>query len=380
MARPVALVVLALALVVAPVAQANRAGHADRALDEGIEQLVDGAGGPPGALVQVHTGGVTRVHRAGVANVATQRRWLTTDHMRIASVSKALSGAVTLSLVGSGKLHLDDTIGELVPGQPAAWSAVTLRQLLGHRSGLPDYSGTDAFLRDLTTDPLRHFTPLELLAYAAPEPLNFTPGTSYRYSNTDNIVAALMAEAVTHRSYERLLRERVYEPLGMYDTSLPSGNTLPTPFVHGYSPDAPGQPEDVSEAFGVSGAWASGGIVSTAADLGRFVRGYVGGRLFGPAVRREQRRFVPGASDPEGPGENGAGLALFRYRLPCGTVYGHTGSILGYTQLIAASSDGGRWATVSVNQQISPPSADPAVFQRLRHVFELASCAALARR
>ena len=129
-----------------------------------------------------------------------------------------------------------------------------------------------------------------------------------------------------------------------------------------------------------SGAWASGALVSTAADLGRFVRGYVSGRLFGRAVRREQRRFGPGSSDPIGPGQNSAGLALFRYRQPCGTVYGHTGNIPAYTQFIAASSDGRRSATVSINQQIDPPVGDPDAFRRLRHVFELAACAALAGR
>jgi D-alanyl-D-alanine carboxypeptidase len=379
-ARLLSLVAVALALAAPPVADARSAAHADKALDRGIEQLVEGPGGPPGAIVLVHRNGVTRAHRAGVANIASRRPWHGTDHMRIASVAKAFSGAVTLSLVESGKLHLDDTIGELIPGQPATWSGITLRQLLAHRSGLPDFSGTDAFLRDLTSDLLRHFTPLELLAYAAPEKLNFTPGTSYRYSNTDNIAAALMAEAVTHKPYEQLLRERVYKPLGLHATSLPSGNTLPRPLAHGYQPDPPGPPEDVSEVFGASGAWASGGIVSTAADLGRFVRGYVGGRLVGLAVRHEQRHFGPGTSDPIGPGENSAGLALFRYALPCGTVYGHTGNTLGYTQFIAASSDGRRSATVSINQQIAPPVGDAAAFRRLRHVFELASCAALAGR
>jgi D-alanyl-D-alanine carboxypeptidase len=329
----------------------------------------------------VYRHGVTSVHRAGVADVADRRPWRATDHMRIASVAKAFSGAVTLSLVRSGKLHLDDTIGKLLPGQPATWSEVTLRQLLAHRSGLPDYSESDAFLDAFRADLMRHFTPLELLAYAAPERLTFTPpGSSYRYSNTDNVAAALMAEAATGKSYEELLRQRVYRPLGLHETSLPSGAALPRPFAHGYQPDPPNPIADVSEAYGVSALWASGGIVSTAEDLSRFARGYVSGRLFGPAVRREQRRFGPGGSEPPGPGRNSAGLALFRYRTPCGTVYGHTGNAPGYTQFMAASSDGRRSATVSINQQINPTVGEPAAFARLRHVFELAACAALARR
>jgi D-alanyl-D-alanine carboxypeptidase len=300
--------------------------------------------------------------------------------MRIASVAKTFSGAVTLSLVQSGDLELDDTIGELLPGQPAAWSRITLRQLLGHTSGLPDFSATDAFLSAFSEDPMRRFRPAELLAFA-PDRLDFPPGSRYRYSNSDNIAAALMAEAATGRSYERLLRQRVYGPLGMRDTSLPSGSRLPRPFAHGYIAEPPGGPlEDVSEAFSASGAWASGGIVSTPADLTRFIRGYVGGRLFGARVQRAQRRMRPGDSEPRGPGINRAGLALFRYRTRCGVVFGHTGNIPGYTQFIAASADGRRSATVAINRQITASSGEPAAFARLRRTFAAAVCDALATR
>jgi D-alanyl-D-alanine carboxypeptidase len=354
--------------------------RADRALDNALERLVDGTGGPPGAISMIHRGGRTMTHTVGVGVVRPQRAWRPTDHMRIASVAKAFSGAVTLSLVRSGDLELDDTIGELLPGQPPAWSQITLRQLLGHTSGLPDFSTTGRFLEDFIEDIKRRFRPLELLAYAAAEPLEFTPGARYQYSNTDNIVAALMAEAATGRSYDRLLRERVYRPLGMRNTSLPLGTRLPRPFAHGYAPDPPGPLEDLSEAYSASGLWASGGIVSTPLDLMRFVRGYVGGRLFGGSVQRAQRRMRPGNSEPRGPGINRAGLALFRYRTRCGVVFGHTGNTPGYTQFIAASGDGRRSATVSINLQITAETRVPGVFARLRQAFQAAVCAALATR
>jgi D-alanyl-D-alanine carboxypeptidase len=359
-------------------ASAVPAAPADRALDAALQRLVGMDGGPPGAIAMIHRGGRTTAHTTGVGVITPRRVWRATDHMRIASVAKAFSGAVTLSLVQTGDLELDDTIGELLPGQPPAWSQVTLRQLLGHTSGLPDFSGTDAFLQAFTSDLMRRFMPLELLAYAAPEPLEFAPGTRYQYSNTDNIAAALMAEAATGRSYERLLRERVYRPLGMRNTSLPSGSRLPRPFAHGYDPDPPGPLADLSEAYGASGLWASGGIVSTPLDMTRFVRGYVGGRLFGGSVQRAQRRMRPGNSEPRGPGINRAGLALFRYRTRCGIVFGHTGNTPGYTQFIGASADGRRSATVAINQQITATKGEPAAFVRLRRTFAAAVCAALA--
>ena len=106
----------------------------------------------------------------------------------------------------------------------------------------------------------------------------------------------------------------------------------------------------MTTSFSMSGAGASGGIVSTPLDLGRFFRAYLRGDYFGPAEKRAQRRFVlSGASDPPGPGANSAGLALFHYRTRCGTVYGHTGSFLGYAQWAAARADGRRSATTTLN-------------------------------
>jgi D-alanyl-D-alanine carboxypeptidase len=117
---------------------------------------------------------------------------------------------------------------------------------------------------------------------------------------------------------------------------------------------------------------------STSSELARFIRGYVSGRLFGRALRRQQRRWVDGHSEPIGPGTNSAGLALFRYRLGCGTVYGHTGNFPGYTQFAAASSDGRRSATVSANTQLNQEMFSQPAFRALRRAFERAACAALA--
>ena len=138
-------------------------------------------------------------------------------------------------------------------------------------------------------------------------------------------------------------------------------------------------PEDVSELVAAGWAWASGGIVSTPTDLNAFVRGYVGGDLFGREAQRQQRRvFEGGGSEPPGPGKNSAGLALFRYETRCGTVWGHTGNTLGYTQFMAASPNGRRSVTVSINSQITPTEGAPGVFEALRRAERLAVCAALA--
>jgi D-alanyl-D-alanine carboxypeptidase len=254
---------------------------------------------------------------------------------------------------------------------------VTLRQLLQHTSGLPDYSEDPEFLSLLQADPRREFDSRRLLDFVREEPLRFRPGSEYRYSNSDNIAVALMAEAVTGRPYERLLRELVYRPLGLRDTSLPRGYEMPEPYMHGYDmSEVP--PEDLSEVLSASGVWASGGIVSTPRDANLFIRGYASGALISPRVLREQRRWVPGSSVPAGPGRNDAGLGIFRYSTRCGVVLGHTGNFPGYTQLFAATPDGSRSLVFSITTQVNQ-LLTPDLLVRLRATQEAAVCALLRK-
>ena len=354
-------------------------GGSEPTLQEQLEELVATPGGPPGVIVVLQRDRTSRVLRAGVADLETGRPIEPTDHMRIASTAKAFSGAVALSLVQRGSLSLDSTIGRTLPQLPRAWRSVTLRQLLNHTSGLPDYSEDPEFLELLLADPRRTFDPRRLLDFVADEPLRFRPGSRYQYSNSDNIAVALMAEAVTHRPYEELLSRLVYRPLGLNDTSLPLGYEMPEPYMHGYAVEPPAPPEDVSEALSASGVWASGGIVSTPRDMTRFIRGYAAGELTSRPVLREQRRWIEGASEPAGPGRNRAGLGIFRYDTRCGVVLGHTGNFPGYTQLIAATPDGRRSVTFSLTTQVNR-TLDPDLLERLRAVEENAVCALLGRK
>jgi len=371
--------VVALSLLGAPVpalAEAPRApdkGELQNALDD----LVTTPGGPPGVIVTLSRGSRLDVLTAGVADLAAGRRPGAGDAMRVASVAKAFSAATALRLVSRGVLSLDDTVGTWRPDLPRKWESITLRQLLGHTSGIPDFSQEEDFGPDLVASLLVPPPPRDLLLYVEDEPLLFTPGTEYRYSNSDNIVVALMIESATGRSYADVLRAAVLRPVGLTATSLPVGPELPEPYIHGY--DVSEQPpEDVSTLFAAGWTWASGGVVATPGDLARFMGANVRGAFTDRRTQAEQFRFRPGSSEPPGPGANSAGLGLFRYETHCGTVYGHTGNTAGYTQFAAATRDGRRTVTVSINGQINPTTA-PERFAELHRVFELATCAALAR-
>ena len=125
-----------------------------------------------------------------------------------ASVGKQFTAALVLTLAREGKLGLDEGIERYFPEAPPAWREITVRHLLTHTSGIPDYT-EDAidYRRDYTED--------ELLAMAVRLPLEFRPGESWSYSNTGYALLGFLVRRVTGRFYGDLLRERIFEPLGM---------------------------------------------------------------------------------------------------------------------------------------------------------------------
>jgi D-alanyl-D-alanine carboxypeptidase len=361
------LVCLALAL------SAGSAGAktTDAQVLKGLEGLVTSPGGPPGAIATLYRDGKLTTLSTGRADVRKAAKPRSTDHMRIASVAKAFSGAVALNLVRSGQLSLDDTIEKVLPTLPKAWGKVTLRELLNHTSGVPDYTGSEAFFDHAKTKPRAYVPPKEIISWVEKDPLVFKPATKYEYSNTDNIVVGLMVEAVTKQSYTNELRKIVLGPARLTQTSLPTRIQIPTPFIHGYEVPAEKEEVDVSEVLNPSGAWASGAIISTPQNLNAFVRADLGLEFFDKAEQEQQMKWWPGGeSSPPGPGKNSAGLALFRYQTKCGTVYGHTGNFPGYTQFAAATADGSAAVTTSLNI----PAPTGKLLAQLRKVQTDAVC------
>src|SRR5262249_29376206 len=156
---------------------------------------------PPGIIVVVARGTSIEAHTAGGANLESRRPIHTHDHMRLASVAKAFSGAAALPLLASGQPSPDGTIHQWVPGLTQTWWPVTLAQLLNHTSGILDFSEEDAFLDAVLASPQSPPSPRHLLAFVAGKPPSFNPGTQFRYSNSDNIIVGLMVEAATHQPY-----------------------------------------------------------------------------------------------------------------------------------------------------------------------------------
>ncbi|WP_328614979.1 beta-lactamase family protein [Amycolatopsis sp. NBC_00355] len=308
--------------------------------------------GVPGAEAVVQDGSRTRVTRSGTGDVATGKPFPRNGSFRVGSVTKSFVATVVLQLAGEGRVKLDAPVERYLPGLLPD-RRITVRQLLQHTSGLYNYTD-DLDLSD--PEALRHrgADPAELVAMAVKHPALFPPGTTWSYSNTNYIVAGMLAERVTGHALGDEIAHRITLPLGLRDTYLPrrGDEKLPAPHAVGYVP-IDGNLVDFSD-YDATIAGAAGGLVSTPADLDRFYGALLGGRLLRPAELAEMRRTVP--ADLGVPGAR-YGLGLGSIPLSCGEFWGHEGGVLGFTNL-AGVGPGGRRATVVLNQNPAPEAAE----------------------
>ncbi|MDK1474922.1 serine hydrolase domain-containing protein [Streptomyces sp. 549] len=303
-------------------------------------------------------GGAEWFGHAGVADLATGRERQPADHFRAGSITKTFVATVVLQLEAEGVLDLDDTVETWLPGlldgNGHDGRAVTVRHLLQHTSGLPDYTADPEVTRRLAAGSADHHlrtrTPEQLIAVALSHPPVFAPGTGWSYSNTGYLVAGLIVEKATGRTWADQVRTRIVEPLGLTGTSLPgTRSTLPGPHPVGYAaplsgdPDAP--PRDVTR-LNPSWAGAAGEIVSTASDLNRFYRALLRGRLLPERQQSAMFRSVP--LNPAGTARYGLGVES--WTLSCGTtVWGHAGGIHGSASRSLGTADGSHLLTYHLN-------------------------------
>jgi D-alanyl-D-alanine carboxypeptidase len=185
------------------------------------------AAGAPGAAARVRDEqGVTQA-ASGVADLRSGRRMQPGLNYRVGSVTKPFVTTVVLQLVAEGRLSLQDTVERWLPGILPYGEQVTVRQLLNHTGGVPDYEALVLpQLYESKRGRFRSWTPQELVALVADQPPDFPPGTAWRYSNTGYVLAGLVVEAATGRKLGKKLARRIFRPLGLRDTffqSTPQG-------------------------------------------------------------------------------------------------------------------------------------------------------------
>ncbi|MEU4739149.1 serine hydrolase domain-containing protein [Actinosynnema sp. NPDC023658] len=323
--------------------------HRD-AIQQRVDKLV-GADRYPGALAAVRDRhGRTSHYTAGVGDLRTGAKVPTNGRVRIGSASKMFASVVVLQLVGEGKVDLDASIETYLPGlvrgKGVDAARITVRQLLQHDSGLPDY--TDSMFKTMADLlPYQHvyLEPRALLDLA--NAMEGRPaGGGWSYSNTNYLLAGLIAQRVTGRPFNELVTTRVIQRIGLRDTYAPEVGEQDIRGRHpeGYQRD-PATDELLDfTRMDPSWGWAAGHLVSTPGDLNTFLRALLDGKLLEPAQLAQMRTTIP--TDPKS--GQGYGLGLFSIPLSCGgTAWGHGGDIPGYSTVDAATDDG-RAATVVV--------------------------------
>lgn len=299
-----------------------------RVLDEMVRT------GAQGVQVRIADGRHGFTARAGTARVDAPDPVPTDGRFRIAIITKTFVATVVLQLVGEKRVELDAPVSRYLPGLLPNGGAITVRQLLQHTSGLPDHTF------ELPDDAgFRSFTPDELIALIADKPLEFEPGTASSYSNTNYVVAGVLVERITGRSYADVITHRVLRPLGLRDTSLPGTRVgIPSPHARAYL-RFDEEVFDVTE-YDPSFIGAAGEMISTTADLNRFVDALPAGRpaaAAGPAAGHDDRG-------------RGVGPGPVRLRgVVRGPGVGHNGRLTGYSSTMAGSADGKRQLTFSVS-------------------------------
>lgn len=336
-------------------------------VQQGMNALVHSDGLPAALATVKDREGRSRTYTAGVGDVATGSKVPRDGQVRIGSNTKTFTAVVVLQLVGEGKIGLDAPVDTYLPGlvrgEGIDGRHITVRQLLQHTSGLPDYEslvGEDILQH-------RYFEPRDLLDLAFRRKADFAPGTNWAYSNTNYVVAGLIVQKVTGRPLAEETDRRVIKRIGLRHTYFPAPGdvTIREPHPQGYHRDAAGAPlRDVTE-IDPSAAWAAGQMISTDSDLNRFFTALLAGRLLPAAQLAQMRTTVP-------IGDTGAGygLGLLSRPLSCGGVYwGHGGDISGY-ETRGGVTDDGRAANITVT---SIP-VDGAATKHLESVVDTALC------
>ncbi|ALG10818.1 serine hydrolase domain-containing protein [Kibdelosporangium phytohabitans] len=339
MKRVAVTAVLAAAMLVPPAA----AFAAPPDTGNPVRHLVD-EGNAPGALAAVRRDGRDRSYVAGKGDTRTGAPVAVNGQIRIGSNTKAFTAVVVLQLVAEGKVGLDTPIDRYLPGLLTVNKDATVRQVLQHTSGLPEYTDKIGLTRigDVRD---RYLRPHDLLDAAFAHPAQFPAGAKWSYTNTNYVLAGLLVQAVTGRPAEEQIGDRIVRPLGLRDTYWPEiGETgLRGRHPHGYNRADAADPRspvvDVTE-MDPSWGWAAGQMVSTPADLAAFYRKLP--TLLPAAQLAQMRTTVPTGY----PGQS-YGLGLIRFTSSCGPVYwGHGGNIHGYSSLAGATDDGKAAAVV----------------------------------
>ncbi|MFP2928539.1 serine hydrolase domain-containing protein [Pyxidicoccus sp. 3LG] len=332
---------------------------------EALRQVIAGLpdANVSGAMVRVSGPASHWLGTSGVADLRTNAPVPADGRFRIGSITKVFTATVVLQLAAERRVDLDRPIQHYLPGLlPAGvYEPITVRQLLNHTHGLP---GVPVPQKDPTwffENRFRHWTPLELVSLAIAQGPRFRPGEQQEYGNIGYLFAGLLIEKVTGRPYGQAVQERILRPLHLRDTFVPGrSTTIPGPHARGYERIPAGEAGcptdsipygaeclvDITEAS-QSVPWSAGEMISTTADLDRFLVALFQGRLL-PRAQLEEMFTVPDLPLAGG-GRAYYSAGLTRFNVNGVTLWGKSGDRHGYNNGMGATRDLRRRLVFSVN-------------------------------
>jgi D-alanyl-D-alanine carboxypeptidase len=266
---------------------------------------------------------------AGYAKIETGDAMVPTHRHHGASVTKMYTATAAMMLAEAGRLDLDARISEYLPesvyGPVPNGSEATVRQLLGHTSGIPDFSGDMAYDLDFLNDPVGSYPAERLLSYLNGQSRIFAPGTGYFYSNANYFLLSLVLDRVAEEGHAGIISQGILGPLGLTGTYYKNepGYPIPAGLVNSYQDLAGnGRLMNVSDLATHALTIFSGnaGLIATSADFGAFIDALLGGQIVGPEFLAQMKERT---QSPR------YGLGLSFMETPYGTAVGHSGGDMG---------------------------------------------------
>ena len=327
----------------------------------------------PGAVVIVRTPDGDLEVPYGVTEWEGSTPVTLDDHIRIGSNTKTWTGTVILQLVEDGMIALEDPVSKYRPDVPNG-DNITIEQLLTMRSGLFNYTTTLELNTALDETPDRVWDPEELVRMGLAGEPYFAPGEGYMYSNTNTVLLGLIAEQLEGKKLPEIYQERLFEPLGLTETSFPAlaDASIAEPVARGYmfsnnvdTMEGSALPADELAAAQAgdllptdhtddnpSWAWAAGAGISTAPELATWVEALGGGGVLSDEM---QKKRIESVQPSDGEGAYGWGVAGM------GSFYGHIGEMPGYNSFMGYDPETDVtvvvWATLAPNMEGNPAAA-----------------------
>jgi len=327
-------------------------------LREQLQIIVDDAveSGIPGVSLHVQDGDESISVVAGVVNRDTAEPVMSSSLFQAGSIGKAHVATALVRLVDMGFLQLEDPIDLWLDPSLSSMIAdsdiITVEMLLAHSSGIQDYFNNPEFVDDFLATPGKSYMPIELLAYIDNAENNFEPGADYRYSNTNYVLAGVIAERVTGVSIDMVLRQWIFEPAGLANTFANFQNPSRSEIARGYIPisyvenvglnaDLPVVESDYdTSALLLSDELGDAPIHATAEDLNSFVRTLIDTDTL---VSSELKSRMLVESFP-GFSKYGLGLEM----TADGSTFGHSGGGVGLlSQMFYTPSEDRSFATIA---------------------------------